>query len=331
MRHLTITTFGCFIGLESKRLVVKEKDKVIGEYPIARLKTVQVAASGVSFSSNLLYELSLRGISFFVLDFKSIPVLVLSGTQQHAVVELRKHQFQFSESNKVPELCQKIILGKLKNQRSVLLYFSKSQNINLKNSESIQKGVLSLENTIQELKSADWLANSNWRERLLGTEGGGAHIYWNTLRESDLFPDSFEARKGRGASDIVNQALNLGYSILMSYIWNAVIKSGLEPYLGFFHVVRPGKPSLILDIMEEYRAWVVDRSVIKLRHLLEKEKTLTPEIKKRVIEEIHETFSKTYPFYGKKLKLETMLQRQVYRLCGFIYGKKKYKAISFKW
>lgn len=331
MRHLTITTFGCFIGLESRRLIVKEKDKVIGEYPIARLKTVQVAASGVSFSSNLLYELSLRGISFFVLDFKSIPVLVLSGTQQHAVVELRRHQFQFSESEKVPELCQKIILGKLKNQRSVLLYFLKSQKINPKNGESLTKAIISLETTIQDLKSADWLGNFNWRERLLGTEGGGAHTYWNALRESELFPESFQARKGRGATDVVNQSLNLGYSILMSYIWNAVIKAGLEPYLGFFHVVRPGKPSLILDIMEEYRAWVVERSVIKLRHLMEKEKSLTPEIKRRVIEEIHLTFSKTYPFYGKKLKLETMLQRQVYRLCGFMYGKKKYKAISFKW
>ena len=126
MRHLTITTFGCFIGLESKRLIVREKDKVIGEYPIARLKSVQVTASGVSFSSNLLYELSLRGISFFVIDFRSIPVLVLSGTQHHAVVELRKHQFQFFDSEKVPELCQKIIIGKLKNQRTVLLYFLKS-------------------------------------------------------------------------------------------------------------------------------------------------------------------------------------------------------------
>ncbi len=329
MKHVTVTTFGAYIGLESKRLVVKDKEKVVGEFPISRLRSLQIASS-ISISSNVLYELSLRGVSVFFLDFRSIPVLALSGTQQHAVVELRKQQFKFSESERVGELCQKFILAKIKNQRAVLLYFGKSikeeSKLNI-----LQNAVTSLDSSLRELKNATWLSAFNWRERLMGLEGGSAHVYWDTLREVELFPAQFTGRKGRGATDIVNQSLNLGYSVLMSYIWNAVIKSGLEPYLGFFHVVRPGRPALILDIMEEYRAWVVDRSVIKLRTFLEKEKYLTPEIKKRVIQEIHETFSRKYYFFGKNLRLDTMLQRQVYRLCGHIYGKKKYKPISFKW
>jgi len=330
MKHLTITTFGAYIGLESKRLIIKDKEKIVGEYPISRLKSLQIASSGVAISSNVLYELSLRGVSVFFLDFRSIPVLALSGTQQHAVVELRKQQFKFSESESVGELCQKFILAKIKNQRAVLLYFGKSLKEEYKQNK-IQNAVASLDSSLKELKNANWLSSFNWRERLMGVEGGSAHIYWEAIRESQLLPAQFTGRKGRGAGDVVNQALNLGYSILMSYIWNAVIKSGLEPYLGFFHVVRPGRPALILDIMEEYRAWVVDRSVIKLRPLIEKEDFLGPGLKKRVIEEIHETFSKKYYFFGKNLKLETMLQRQVYRLCGHIYGKKKYKPISFKW
>ncbi len=330
MKHLTITHYGAFIGLESKRLVVKDKEKIIGEFPISRLRTLQIASRGVSISSNVLYELSLRGVSVFFLDFRSIPVLALSGTQQHAVVELRKQQYKFSESERVGELCQKIVLGKIKNQKAVLQYFGKSQKEESK-CQVIEKAVKALEESIQDLKNANWLTNFNWRERLMGVEGGAAHIYWEALRESELLSTQFESREGRGAGDVVNQALNLGYSILMSYIWNAVIKSGLEPYLGFFHVVRPGKPSLILDIMEEYRAWVVDRTVVKLRPLIEKEKVLTLEIRKRVIQEVHQTFSKKYNFFKKNLKLETILQRQVYRLCGHLYGKKKYKPIGFKW
>ncbi|MCX8000233.1 MAG: hypothetical protein N3A69_14985, partial [Leptospiraceae bacterium] len=80
-----------------------------------------------------------------------------------------------------------------------------------------------------------------------------------------------------------------------------------------------------------YRAWVIDRSVIKIRDLLSKSNFLNEEIKRRLIEEVHETFGKKHIFFGKKLKVETMLQRQVYRLCGHLYGKKNYKPISFKW
>ncbi|MBE7410991.1 MAG: CRISPR-associated endonuclease Cas1 [Leptospiraceae bacterium] len=331
MRHLTVLTNGCFIGLESKRLIIKEKNTIIGDYPISKLKSVQVAGSGTSFSSNLLQELSLRGVSFFILDFRSIPILSLSGIRQHAVVELRKKQFQFAETERVAELCLKIVQGKLHSQRAVLLYFLKSKNLEMEKKESLNKSIQGIEKSITELKNTEWLKFSNWKEKLMGFEGSAAHFYFQSLRISELLPESFQSRTGRGALDVTNQSLNFGYSILMSYIWNAVIKSGLEPYLGFYHVERPGRPSLILDIMEEYRAWVVDRSVIKLRHIFNKEKILTVEIKKRLIEEIHETFSKKYQFSGKKLKLETILQRQVYRLCSFIYGKKKYKSIRFKW
>ena len=75
----------------------------------------------------------------------------------------------------------------------------------------------------------------------------------------------------------------------------------LEPYLGFFHVERPGKPSLVLDLIEEYRAWCVDRIIIKNRTLLARAKTLTPLIKKRIIDEVQNCFATEYAYKGKRL------------------------------
>jgi CRISPR-associated protein Cas1 len=230
----------------------------------------------------------------------------------------------------VGDFCKKLVMGKIRNQRSVLLYFSK-QFQEGQEKEKLSRATQKIESSLFEVKKTEFSETSFWREQLMGYEGGCAQIYWNALREANLLPSQFEARTGRGAKDVVNQALNFGYSLLMSYIWNAVLKAGLEPYLGFYHVVRPGKPSLILDIMEEYRAWVVDRSVIKSRSLIQKANEFNNEIKTRLIQEVHETFSKKYIFFGKKLKLETMLQRQIYKLCGYIYGSKNYRAISFKW
>ncbi len=163
----------------------------------------------------------------------------------------------------------------------------------------------------------------------MGNEGFSSKIYWLALRESGLLPSSFQSRTGRGASDIVNSMLNFGYAVLETIIWNAVTNAGLEPYVGFLHVQRPGKPSLVLDIMEEYRPWVVDRNVIKLSK--SDHSQFTPELKKQLIENIHKTIANKYFYKGKKVKLESIIQRQVYKLCAHLYNKKEYQPYLFKW
>ena len=125
--------------------------------------------------------------------------------------------------------------------------------------------------------------------------------------------------------------LNLGYAVLSSYVLNAIVNAGLEPYLGIIHGERPGRMALVLDIMEEYRAWIVDRAVIKLRFQSEGKKYLDSELKKNLIEEIQKNCSKKHLYRAKKHKLEHIIQRQIYRLCGHFYGEQKYKPYLFKW
>ncbi|MGZ7212480.1 CRISPR-associated endonuclease Cas1, partial [Streptococcus pyogenes] len=76
--------------------------------------------------------------------------------------------------------------------------------------------------------------------------------------------------------------------------------AGLEVYLGALHAIRPGKPALILDVMEEYRAWVVDRAVIKLRSQLNGE-TLKPKTRKKLTNEILTTLDKPIPYRSRKI------------------------------
>ncbi len=168
-------------------------------------------------------------------------------------------------------------------------------------------------------------------ETLLGFEGASANAYFQSLRQVQLFSASFIKREGRGSQEINNTMLNLGYAVLSSYILNAVINAGLEPYLGIMHAQRPGKMALVLDIMEEYRAWVVDRAVIKLRSQSEGKISLNVDLKKALIGEIQKTCARKYLYRRKKHKLEHIIQRQVYSLCGHFYGEKTYKPYLFKW
>ena len=140
----------------------------------------------------------------------------------------------------------------------------------------------------------------------MGYEGSGASIYWSALRESNLVQECFTKRQGRGALDITNQLLNYGYTMLTGYIWSALDNAGFELYAGLLHSQRAGKPSLVLDMMEEYRSWVVDRNVIKLRSQLRPHSMLDAKLKRKLSTAIHSTMGRRLQYRGRKLKLESI-------------------------
>jgi CRISP-associated protein Cas1 len=74
----------------------------------------------------------------------------------------------------------------------------------------------------------------------------------------------FEGRERQGATDLVNSLLNYGYGILYSKIWEAVIRTGLSPFISFLHKPQEGKPTLIFDLVEEFRPQAVDRAVFSM-------------------------------------------------------------------
>ena len=325
--HLTLSEYGQFIGVTGGCLSVKEGTKV-SEYPLNRLKSVQIAKRGVSFSADAIIACSSYGIKFFISDFKNETIASLSGVKQHAVVRVRQKQFKFMESAKVKNLAGIVVDGKIKNSRATLLYFKKYHQ---DKEEIIDKTAEQLNKLSIQIKNNKWQSFEEWNNILLGLEGQAAALYWKCLTECHLMPNDFTKRIGRQAQDISNKALNYGYAILTSYIWNALLNAGLEPYCGFFHTQRAGKPSLVLDIMEEYRAWVVDRNIIKLRTQLNGKDELTPTIKKKIITNIHKTFNTKYHYKKRKMRLESILQRQIYHLAGHFAEDKKYKSYRFRW
>jgi CRISPR-associated protein Cas1 len=326
MRHLTVTEFGQFLGMSGARLQVQQDGQIINEYPLSRLRTISIAKKGVSFSSNLLLACAERGIRLFLLDWRGVSVASLSGNHQHAVVRVRQEQFRYLEQPQARSLAAEMLHGKVRNQRAVLSYFNKS----LKRPELDATSKQLAQHAIK-LKNGNWLRHEQWREELMGLEGSAANLYWKSMQNCNLLPASFIRRHGRGANDIANQALNFGYTLLSSYVWHALSNAGLEIYAGILHVQRPGKPALVLDIMEEYRAWVVDRNVIKLREKMSETSELTPAIKKQLGFAIHKTFATRYPYKKSKMRLESILQRQCYRLAGVFVEQKKYIAYRFKW
>ena len=330
-KHIAITEYGEYLGLSSQMLIVKDNEGCKKELPLNRIKTICVNKVGVSLSSQLIIECANRGIKIFLLDFKGQCIAELIGTAQHAVAQVRANQHYYIRSNKPAQLSAKIIVAKLRNQRAVLLYFNKYLKTKQPDiSEKLLQTANQILGIIDKLNKTKWHKHNLWREEIMGLEGAAAALYWQVLAQTQLLP-KFEKRIGRGAQDIANKALNYGYAIITTTVWHCLQNAGLEIFAGILHTQRPGKPALVLDILEEYRAWLVDRMIIKHRQLLSQANDLTPKIKKTLITEIYQSLAKKHRHRGKRLKLETIMQRQAYRLAGEFADNKNYKPFTFKW
>jgi CRISPR-associated protein Cas1 len=143
-------------------------------------------------------------------------------------------------------------------------------------------------------------------------------------------------RVTRGASDLVNQCLNYGYGILYAQVERAVLLAGLDPYAGFLHEDRPGKQSLILDVVEEFRAYAVDRCVFALLNqrvpLRQSEDgRLNDATRKLLAERVNERLEAPEPYEGHRRRLRTIIQSQSRRVATYVRGEAVYKAWAGRW
>lgn len=162
---------------------------------------------------------------------------------------------------------------------------------------------------------------------LRGFEGSGAVNYWKCLGQvADV--ENFE-RVTKGAKDLINASLNYAYAILYGRVQYALILAGLSLHISFLHVVDNNKPTLVFDMIEEFRSYIVDRIIFamfsKNQKLEIKNGLLTKATRQKISKEIYEKLA-TYTTYRKKsMKLENIIISQAYELKNSILEDKKYK------
>jgi CRISPR-associated protein Cas1 len=114
-----------------------------------------------------------------------------------------------------------------------------------------------------------------------------------------------------------------------------VVNAGLEPFAGYLHVDRPGKPSLVLDMVEEFRQPVVDRTVIAFTNLAQpagmNDGMLDEGTKKALSQKILERLASREPFQGQQYQVRSIIQMQARSLVSFLRGKGAYRPFSFRW
>ena len=239
-----------FVGKTDERLIVKVgKEKMI-DVPLLKVEGI-VILGRATVSPALVIELLERKIplSFLKKTGKYLGRLEPESTKN---IFVRKSQWAAGESTHAIHIVRGFVRGKLKNYRNVLMRRSrKNTELNLQNS------IAKLDRAIAPIDSTDSI-NS-----LRGLEGAGSAAYFGCFNEliNSNSGFSFQSRNRRPPTDPVNSLLSLGYSLLRHDVQSAVNIVGFDPYLGYLHVERYGRPSLALDLMEEFRPIIVDAVV----------------------------------------------------------------------
>ena len=170
---------------------------------------------------------------------------------------------------------------------------------------------------------------------ILSSEGRAAQNYWQVIKK--ILPDELEfpGRKTQGAQDLVNSLLNYGYGILYSQVSSAILRAGLDLYAGFLHADRPGKPSLTLDLIEEFRQTIVDKTIIGLLNQGVKfeveDGRIAEDDRKKLADKILDRLKSKERYEGKKYRLEVIIQKQARKLASYLKGNREYDSFVSGW
>ncbi|MFN4294833.1 MAG: CRISPR-associated endonuclease Cas1 [Thermoflexales bacterium] len=361
LQTLIVEDFGAYVGKHSERLRVTVKGELKAEAPLLYLRQVIVKARGVSISSDAILACAERGIALHCVSGvgmasgASLYTSGLSGT-----VLTRRAQLLAYTDHRALHVAGAIAAAKIGNQAGLLRYHARSRKtsapklaheLRLLADEALDHQA-ELDELLARALAAPDARNAadapdpahgrhpidRARNALLSIEGRAAQKYWAGVKLLLPAELNWEGRRTRHAADPFNSALNYGYAILARQVEQALLLAGLDPYAGFLHADRPGKPSLTFDLIEEFRQAVVDRVVIgmmgKGMSLGMREDGLLDDaarraIAERVIARLEESAER---YEGKRHALREIIQMQARHLATYLRGDRPtYLAFTAKW
>ncbi len=247
----------------------------------------------------------------------------------HRNVEVRTAQYRMSfDEVSCLRFARELVAAKITNQRTIL-------RRNWRGEPEARQAVL------DRLRAARRSAGkAGTLTELLGMEGDAAATYFRAFSgllkqpdtDGELAPFRFEVRNRRPPTDPVNAMLSFAYAMLTRHLTIAVASVGLDPYRGFYHAPRYGRPALALDIMEPFRSLIADSVVLSAINTGEvgpndfvvavTGTALTQAGRRRFVEAFERRLSQetTHPVFGYQVSMRRMLLVQTRLLSRFLLG-----------
>jgi len=313
---------GNTVRKKGDRLEVWSREGKVSEAKLREISQLSLYG-GVEITTPAMVELMQRGVPVLHYTHGGWFQGICLGTT-HKNVELRMRQFECATNpQRSILLARKAVAGKIRNCRTLIR----------RNDPERSKDSLDL---LARLASDAEKASSS--ESLLGIEGAAAETYFSrfdNLLKAARGGFFFENRNKRPPKDPVNAVLSYLYGILVKDLFVTLLAVGFDPYLGFYHRPRYGRPALALDMMEEFRPLIADSIAITLFNNEELSKkdfietglgiSLAPEGKRAVVGGYERRLETEiiHPIFGYKVSYRRVLEVQARLLARAISGEIK--------
>jgi CRISPR-associated protein Cas1 len=249
--ELVINTFGTSLSRDNEGFVITSKDGR-QRIPADGIKSIQISR-GAQITSDAVMLAVEREIEVLFMDKSGMPIGRIWSPKYGSVSTIRKGQLNFTFTEDALAWIKGIIMKKIENQQALLLMMSSNDKTIIAKRD---KAISRLEDYRTKIQVIEADIVSDVASQLRGWEGIASKFYFDTL---NLFiPEAyrFKERSQHPATDIVNAMLNYGYGILYGRIEGALIKAGVDPYVGILHRDDYNRPVLVYDVIEIYRIWV---------------------------------------------------------------------------
>ncbi|MCK9362875.1 MAG: type I-C CRISPR-associated endonuclease Cas1c [Syntrophales bacterium] len=328
LNTLFVTTQGAYLAKEGETIVVKIEKEIRLRLPVHTIGGI-VCFGNVSCSPFLMGFCAENGVGISFLTEHGRFLARVQGPVSGNVL-LRREQYRKADDVQASaDIARAVLTGKIANSRTVLQRALRDHADKI-DADKVGFAVKRLSNYLEQLNKNRPL------DELRGCEGDAAHIYFSVfdhliVAQKEAF--SFQERNRRPPLDNVNALLSFIYTLLVHDVRSALEGVGLDPAVGFLHRDRPGRPSLALDMMEEFRSFLADRltlSLINLRQVqgkgFKKSESgavlMTDDTRKTVLVAYQERKQEeiVHPFLEEKVTIGTLFHIQAMLMARYLRG-----------
>jgi CRISP-associated protein Cas1 len=318
MQQLIVDTQGVSLQKQGERLNVHQNGDIIQSVPMGSLEQVILMGRGVNISTPLLYDLLRREVDvIFQSRGGRFGFRMVGPAAKHSALRVQQ-TLVATDPARALALARALIEGKLHNQAMILRRYGGDQN--------------AIRTIAQQMVNARQAASL---DSLRGHEGSAAAAYFGAWRGLfDARRWGFSRRAYHPPPDPVNAMLGFAYTMLLNDITAAVYQIGLDPMIGLFHAIDYGRPSLSLDLEEEFRPGIADAMVLVLlrehvltpgdfQHTGEGPILMTDSARRFFIARYqeHMAMSVRYPAWDQELTYRQCIKRQAEHMARCIQGR----------
>jgi CRISPR-associated endonuclease cas1 len=248
--ELILNTFGVSLNRDNEGFVINTSEGK-QRIPAVGIDSIQISR-GAQITSDAVMLAIEHEIEVMFMDKTGKPIGRIWSPKYGSISTIRKGQLNFIYSHNAVDWIKEVLLKKIENQQALMLLFNNDDH----HKTDTEKNIARLEDYRNKIRTLDGDIVNDIAPMLRGWEGQASRIYFSTINA--FLPEQFRfnIRSQHPALDITNAFLNYGYGILYGRIEGALIKAGVDPYIGVLHRDDYNRPVLVYDIIEMYRIWV---------------------------------------------------------------------------